>query len=130
MALRDVRKKVYARRINLRLVRRESLPMAGGDPERLRSILESVDRFCGRNLSDGEVLAIEAGPKKIGEDRYAEVQITPFFAESIEFDERKKNRPFLEVGKRIELGRALASDILRRYQGHFEQIHQEQFRLW
>ena len=53
--------------------------MVGGDPERLRSALESVVRFGGRNLSDGERLAIEAGAKKFGKDLYAEVQITPLF---------------------------------------------------
>lgn len=61
--------------------------MVGGDPERLRSAVERLVRICGRNLSDGEVLASEAGPKKICEGLYVEVQLTPSFAASIEVDE-------------------------------------------
>jgi len=118
MVLRDVRKEVEPHQINLQLVRREPLPMVRGDPERLRSALERVVRYCGHNVGDGGDLAVEAGPKKIGEDLYAEVKITPSSAASIEYNERKDFQPYLEVeNEKIELGMALAAEILRRYHG-------------
>jgi hypothetical protein len=118
MVLRDARREVEPHQINLQLVRREPLPMVRGDPERLRSALERVVRYCGHNVRDGGDLAVEAGPKKIGEDLYAEVKITPSSSVSIEFDEKKEFQPYLEIeNERIELGMALAAEILRRYQG-------------
>lgn len=117
MVLREARREVEPHQINLQLVRREPLPMVRGDPERLRSALERVVRYCGYNVRDGGDLAVEAGPKKIGDDLYAEVKITPSSA-SVEFDERKEFQPYLEIeNERIELGMALAAQILRHYQG-------------
>jgi signal transduction histidine kinase len=117
--LRDMHEAVISNQINVQLLRRESLPMVRGDPERLRSALERVVRYCcSRNLRGGGDLAVEAGPKKIGEDLYAEVRITTSPSAPIEIEETKHFQPYLKVeSERIELGLALAAEILKRYQG-------------
>ncbi len=97
-----MRNELNRQRVNLRLVRRGPLPMVEGDEDQLRSAFEQVFEFCGAMLKHGGNLEVEAGPKEVGGEVYAEVKLTSSSSASIELG---------------GLGVVLAGEILARYRG-------------
>ncbi len=113
--VRKMRKELTRRRVKLRLVRQRPVPMVEGDKNQLRTAFERVFEFCGAKLKHGGNLAVEAGPKEIGGQAYAEVKLTSSSSASVELAEHEDaSQP---EGHRIGLGIMLAAEILRRYQG-------------
>jgi hypothetical protein len=113
--MRKMRKELSRQRVKLRLVRQGPLPMVEGDEDQLRNAFEQVFEFCGAMLKHGGDLEIEAGPKEIGGQSYAEVKVTSCSSTSLELgEEAKASQP---EGHRIGLGIMLAAEILERYRG-------------
>jgi hypothetical protein len=106
--------------INLRLVRRGPVPMVRADKEQLCSAFARIIEFCGATLNKGGELKVEAGPKEVGGQIFAEFKVTTSAAASYEFGESRDSRPYmnLRVGNASAgLNLAIAAEILRRYQG-------------
>jgi hypothetical protein len=113
-----MRKDLNRQRVNLRLVRREPLPMVQGDNEELHSAFERVFEFCGAMLKDGGNLDVEAGSKEMRGQVYAEVKLTTCSSAFIEPGRRKVVQSHLEAERnRNELSIDLAREILSRYRG-------------
>jgi hypothetical protein len=92
--------------------------MVQGDNEELHSAFERVFEFCGAMLKDGGNLEVEAGPKELGGEVYAEVKLTTRSPAFIEPDREKVFQSYLGVeSNRNELGIDLAREILSRYRG-------------
>jgi light-regulated signal transduction histidine kinase (bacteriophytochrome) len=113
--VRKMRRDLNRQNVNLRLVRRESVPMVKGDEEQLCSAFEHVFEFCGAMLKNGGDLEVEARRKEIHGQVYAEVKVTSSSAACIEVGEKPENIP--SAGHRIGLGLTLAQEILARYRG-------------
>jgi len=96
-------------------VRREPLPMVKGDKDQLSSAFEYVFQFCGAMLKNGGNLQVEARRKEIHGEIYAELNVTSAPAASGEPGEKLELRP--SAGHRIDVGLALAREILARYRG-------------
>jgi PAS fold len=113
-----MRKDLNRQRVNLRLVRRGQLPMVQGDNEELHRAFERVFEFCGAMLKDGGNLDVEAGPKEMGGQVYAEVKLTTRSSALIEPGREKVFQSYLRAeSNRNELGIDLAREILSRYRG-------------
>jgi hypothetical protein len=113
--MRKMRKELSRQRVKLRLVRQGPLPMVEGDKDQLCNAFERIFEFCGAMLKHGGNLEIEAGPKEIGDQSYAEVKVTSSSSTSLELgEEAKACQP---EGHRIGLGIMLAAEILERYRG-------------
>jgi hypothetical protein len=113
-----MRKDLNRQRVNLRLVRRGPLPMVQGDNEELHSAFERVFEFCGAMLKDGGNLEVEAGPKEMGGQVYAEVKLTICSPALIEPGKENVFQSNLGAeSNRSELGIDLAREILSRYRG-------------
>jgi PAS fold len=116
--VRKMRKELNRQRVNLRLVRRGPLPMVQGDNEELHSAFEQVFEFCGAMLKDGGNLEVEAGPKEMGGQVYAEVKLTTRSSALIEPGREKVFQSYLGAEcNRNELSIDLAREILSRYRG-------------
>ena len=113
--MRKMRKELSRQRVKLRLVRQGPLPMVKGDEDQLRNAFERVFEFCGAMLKHGGNLEVEAGPKEIGGQSYAEVRVTSSSSTSLELDEEAK--ACQPEGHRIGLGIMLAAEIFERYRG-------------
>ena len=113
-----MRKDLNRQRVHLRLVRHEPVPMVQGDNEELHSAFERVFDFCGAMLKDGGNLDVEAGPKEMGGQVYAEVKLTTRSSALIEPGKEKVFQSYLGAeSNRNELSIDLAREILRRYRG-------------
>jgi PAS fold len=113
-----MRKDLNRQRVNLRLVRRGPLPMVQGDNEELHSAFERVFEFCGAMLKDGGNLDVEAGPKEMRGQVYAEVKLTTCSPGFMEPGRRKVFQSHLAAERnRNELSIDLAREILSRYRG-------------
>jgi hypothetical protein len=113
--MRKMRSELTRQNVKLRVVRRGPLPMVGGDKEQLHNAFEEVFQFCSAMLKHGGDLKIQAGPKNIGSQAYAEVKVTSVASAAIEMGEEK--RASQADGHRIGLGIRLAAEILGRYRG-------------
>ncbi len=113
-----LRKKLHRQRVNLRLVRRGPLPMVRGNRDQLRSAFEKVFRSCGAMLEHGGSLQVEAGPKELDGQLYAEFKVMGSSAASFE---PAKCDASQRVGGgescQLNLGVALAAEIFGRYSG-------------
>lgn len=117
VTVQKLRKELHRRRVNLRLVRRGPLPMVRGDKAQLLSAFERVFEFCGAMSKDGGNLEVEAGPKKLGGQLYAEVKVMGTSAVSVEPGEAAFQSCVGGESHEIGLGMALAAEILGRYRG-------------
>jgi PAS fold len=116
--VRKMQKDLNRRRVNLRLVRRGPVPMVQGDNEELHSAFERVFEFCGAMLKDGGNLEVEAGPKEMDGQVYAEVKLTTRSSALIESGSEEVFQSHLGAEcNRNELGINLAREILSRYRG-------------
>ena len=116
--VRKMRKDLNRQRVNLRLVRRGPLPMVQGDNEELHNAFERVFEFCGAMLKDGGNLEVEAGPKEMGGQVYAEVKLTTRSSALIEPGREKVFQSSLGAEcNSNELSIDLAREILSRYRG-------------
>jgi hypothetical protein len=116
--MRKMRKDLNRQRVNLRLVRRGPLPMVQGDKDELHSAFERLFEFCGAMLKDGGNLEVEAGPKEMGGQVYAEVKLTTRSSALIEPGGEKVLQSYLGAEcNRNELSIDLAREILSRYRG-------------
>jgi hypothetical protein len=118
--LSSMRKELGRRSINLRLVRRERVPIVHADKELLFRAFERIIECCGAMLNKGGELDVEAGPKEVSGQIFAEFKVTASPAAPFEFVEGGESRPQLILvgdnsGVRVNL--AIAAEILRRYQG-------------
>jgi hypothetical protein len=118
--LNRMRKELDRRSINLRLVRREPVPVVQAHKAQLCSAFERIVEFCGATLNRGGELKVEAGRKEVNGQIFAEFKVTTSPAVSCKFGERPDSRPFMTV--RVEkqgvgVNLAIAAEILRRYQG-------------
>jgi hypothetical protein len=110
-----MRKELTRRRVNISLVRQEPLPLVEGDRDQLRCAFERVVEFCGSRLKKGGNLEIEVRRKESGGQVYAEVTVT---SSSSAFPELAGKQELAQIeGHRIEVGMALATEILQRYRG-------------
>jgi PAS fold len=114
--VRKTRKDLNRQRVNLRLIRRGPLPMVQGDNEELRSAFERVFEFCGAMLKNGGNLEVEAGPKEMDGQVYAEVKLTTR-SSSLMKTGRQVFQSSLGAERRNELSIDLAREILSRYRG-------------
>src|SRR6266498_3397373 len=116
--VQKMRKELNRQRVNLHVVRRGPLPMVQGDDEQLHSAFERVFQFCGAMLKDGGNLEVEAGPKELGGQVYAEVKLTTRSVAFIEPDKQDVFQSDVGIeGGRNEFGIDLAREILSRYRG-------------
>jgi hypothetical protein len=116
--VRKMRKDLNRQRVNLRLVRRGPLPMVQGNNEELHSAFERVFEFCGAMLKDGGNLEVEAGPKEMDGQVYAEVKLTTRSTAPIDPGREKVFQSYLGAEcHRNELSIDLAREILSRYRG-------------
>ncbi len=115
--VQKLRKELHRRRVNLRLVRRGPLPMVRGDRNQLLSAFERVFEFCGAMLTNGGKLEVEAGPKEVGGQLYAQVKVISSSAASLEPDGRGAFQSYAGEGHQIGLGIGLGAEILGRYRG-------------
>jgi PAS fold len=116
--VRKIQKDLNRQRVNLRLVRRGRVPMVQGDNEELHSAFERVFEFCGAMLKDGGNLEVEAGPKEMDGQVYAEVKLTTRSSALIESGRNKVFQSYSGAEcNRNELGIDLAREILSRYRG-------------
>jgi hypothetical protein len=118
--LNNMRKELGRRSINLRLVRREPVPIVHANKELLCRAFERIIECCGALLNKGGELDVEAGPKKVSDELFAELKVTTSTAASVELVDGADSGPHVNLiadnaGVRINL--AIAADILRRYQG-------------
>jgi hypothetical protein len=132
--LSNMRKELNRKSINLRLVRREPVPMVHADKEQLCSAFERIVECCGALLNKGGELDVEAGPKEVSGELFAELKVTTSTAASVELADGADSRPHVNLiadnaGVRINL--AIAADILRRYQGQvlFRKADQQRGQL-
>lgn len=112
--MQKMRKDLNRQRVNLRLVRRESLPMLAGNNDQLRSIFEQVFEFCGAILKQEPNLALDAGPKEDRGEINAEVDLTTSSPDSNEVNEIEAFQPEVHL---VGLDVVLAGEILARYHG-------------
>jgi PAS fold len=112
--VRKMRRELNRQNVNLRLVRREPLPMVSGDKEQLRSALASVFEFCGSMLKNGGNLDVEARRKEIHGEMFAELKVT---SSSAAYSEAGEKLEVPSAGHRIDVGLELAREILARYRG-------------
>jgi hypothetical protein len=118
VTVQKLRKELHRHRVNLRLVRRAPLPMVRGDRDQLLSAFEQIFEYCGAMLKEGGNLEVEAGPKEVGGQLYAEVKVMGTSAVSFEPGDGGAFQSFGRVeGREIGLGIGLAAEILRRYRG-------------
>jgi signal transduction histidine kinase len=118
--LSSMRKELSRKSINLRLVRREPVPMVKADREQLCSAFERIIEFCGALVKKGGELKVEAGPKEVGGQVFAEFKVTTSPATAFELVEGQDSQAYMNLKVRNEgvgVGLALAAEILRRYQG-------------
>ncbi|HEV8722572.1 MAG TPA: PAS domain-containing protein [Candidatus Binatia bacterium] len=116
--VRKMRKDLNRQRVNLNLVRRGRLPMVHGDNEELHSAFERVFEFCGAMLKDGGNLEVEAGPKELGGQVYAEVKLTTRSPAFIKSGREKVFQSDVGIeGDRNKLSIDLAREIFSRYRG-------------
>ena len=116
--VRKMQKDLNRQRVNLRLVRRGPVPMVQGDNEELHSAFERVFEFCRAMLKDGGNLEVEAGPKEMDGQVYAEVKLTTHSSALIEPATEKVFQSHLGAEcNSNELGIDLAREILSRYRG-------------
>jgi hypothetical protein len=132
--LNNMRKELGRRSINLRLVRRERVPIVHADKELLFRAFERIIECCGAMLNKGGELDVEAGPKEVSGQIFAEFKVTASPAAPFEFVEGGESRPQLILvgdnsGVRVNL--AIAAEILRRYQGQvsFRKADQQRGQL-
>jgi PAS domain-containing protein len=113
----EMRTQLERQRVGLRLIRREPLPRIQGDKKQIQKALGRIIRSCGGGLKNGGHLEVEAKPKKLGGQVYAQVRITSCPC-SIKSNQSNASQSFSRMQKdQIELDIALASEMLRRYQG-------------
>jgi len=113
--MRKMRSELTRQRVKLRLVRQGPLPMVEGDTDQLRNAFERILESCGSMLKHGGDLRVEAGPKEIGGQAYAQVKVTGSSAATLEIDaDKQASQP---EGYRIGVGIMVAAEILRRYRG-------------
>jgi hypothetical protein len=116
--VRRMQNDLNRQRVNLRLVRRGPVPMVQGDNEELHSAFERVFEFCGAMLKDGGNLEVEAGPKEVGGEVYAEVKLTTRSSAIIGPSREKVFESHLGAERnRNEISIELAREILSRYRG-------------
>ncbi len=117
VTVQKLRKALHRQRVNLRLVRRGPLPMVRADKDQLLRAFERVFEFCGAMLKEGGNLEIEAGPKELSGQLYAEVKVMSSSAAFLD-DNSDAIQPYgVRNGQQIGLGMALAAEILGRYRG-------------
>ncbi len=116
--VQKMRKELHRQRVNLRLVRRGPLPMVRGDRDQLLSAFEKVFKSCGAMLKRGGNLEVEARPKEVGGQLYAEVTVMSSSAASFEPAEFEASQR-LGGGEihQIDIAMALAAEIFGRYSG-------------
>lgn len=118
VTVQKLRKELHRQRVNLRLVRRGPLPMVRGDRDQLLSAFERVFEFCGAMLKHGGNLEVEAGPKEVRGQLYAEVKVMSSSAASFELGDGGAFQSYVGVkSHQIGVGIALAAEILGRYRG-------------
>ncbi len=117
-SVQKLRKELHRQRVKLQLVNRGPLPLVRGDKDQLLRAFERVFEFCGAMLKHGGNLEVEAGPKEVGGDLYAEVKVTSSSTASVESSHGKA---FQSHGNgenhRVTLGMTVAAEILQRYHG-------------
>ena len=123
--IRKMRNELARQGVKLRLVRQGPLPKVEGDKDQLRDALERVLASCGAMVKRGGVLRIDAGPKEVGNEAYAEVKVTPSPAVAVEIGDAQQGQG---EGNRLRFGILLAGEVLRRYRGRvsFEQVSNKQ----
>ena len=118
VTVQRLRKELHRRRVNLQLVRRGPLPMVRGDKNELLSAFEKVFEVCGAMSRNGGKLEVEAGPKEVAGQLYAEVKVISSSAASFGPNDRGAFEGYGEgESHQIGLGIALAAEILGRYHG-------------
>jgi signal transduction histidine kinase len=116
--LHRLQRQFNRQKINLRLVRRESMPRVEVDKQQVSSALEGVLEFCGLLLRDGGDINIEAGQIDVEGQPYAELKVSTTSAGSSAIADAEAFRAAIQVGdSRVGIGIELARQILRRYQG-------------
>jgi hypothetical protein len=116
--LRRMQQPFNRKKVNLRLVRRGSMPPVEVDKKQVRGALEGVLEFCGLLLKEGGDINIEAGRIDVEGQAYAELKVTTTSAGSVEIADSEACRAAIRVGENhIGIGIDLARQILRRYHG-------------
>ena len=118
--LSSMRKELSRRNIKLRLVRREPLPRVRADKKQLSSAFERIMEFCAASLKTGGNIRVEAGPKEVSGQVFAELKLRTSAATSFEFVEGQESRPYMNLkveNEGVGVSLALAAEILRRYEG-------------
>lgn len=116
--LRRMQQPFNRKKVNLRLVRRGSMPPVEVDKKQVRGALEGVLEFCGLLLKNGGDINIEAGRIDVEGQAYAELKVTTTSAGSVEIADSEACRAAIRVGENhIGIGIDLARQILRRYHG-------------
>lgn len=112
----EVRTELEGRRVALRLTRQESLPRIQGNNKQIQTALGRIIKCCGAGLKNGGHLEVEARPKKVGGQMYAQVRIIS--CPRVEADQSNASRPLSMIeSDRLELDMALAAEMLRHYHG-------------
>jgi PAS domain-containing protein len=116
--LQKLRKQLHRQSVNLRLVRRGPLPLVRGDRDQLLSAFEGVFESCRAMIKNGGNLDVEAGPKEVGGQLYAEVKVISSSAATLDCDDYGTYQGY-ETGEgyQVGIGIALAAEILSRYRG-------------
>ena len=103
--------------IRTSLLLRESLPKVRLDWQFSRALKEIID-FSHALLPQGGQLKIEAGVRRVRENRYIELTVINASPVSLGLEEKDVFRPFLKVNNyRAGLSLAVARQILRRHFG-------------
>jgi hypothetical protein len=115
----SVRKDLKRQNVNLKLIRREPLPLVPGNKGQLHDAFEQVLGCCGSMLKHGGNLEVKAQQREVGGQIFAEVKVTSSSASSIV---DSVNSEQYSERHRIKLGMTLAAEILRRHRGqvHFD----------
>jgi K+-sensing histidine kinase KdpD len=114
----EIKQALIAQGIDVRLIRRDALPVVSIDRKQFRSALERVLKFCQALLRDGGDLEIEANLKKLERHQNVELRFIASARNPIDLEDEEVFRPFLRVnGYKVGLGMVVANDVLRRHHG-------------
>jgi PAS fold len=113
--VQKMRKDLNRQKVNLKLVRRETLPIVQGNKDQLCAAFEQVFGCCASMLKQGGNLKVEAQQKEVGGLIFAEVKVTSS-SSAVSIADSENLEKHTE-GHRIKVGLALAAEILRRHRG-------------
>jgi hypothetical protein len=114
----EVRTDLERRRVDLRLTCREPLPKIQGNKKQIQTALGRIVKCCGTGLRNGGHLEVEARSKKVSGQAYAQIRIISYPPVSAEPGQSNASQPLSTIeNDRLELDMALASEMLRGYQG-------------